>query len=178
LLELFLALIDRMLALAKTRSESKDKWLEVITALHSELIQIHSNYLSFFEQARLDLARGTSVREVLERLKERRLELEAARRSLRAVGKELAVAKAGSAFHRVYFFAKLSEYLSAAADGPVHSSAALNVVDRMETALSLGHEEKVLADDFQHILAETLSLLRTRFDDVASAYGSVKAQSL
>ena len=178
MLELFLALIDRVLALAKTRSESKDKWLDVITALHSELIQVHSNYLSFFERARLDLANGTSVREVLDRIRERRLELEAVRHSLRAVSKELVAATAGGAGYRIYFFIKLSEYLSAAADGPRYSSVASSVVERMETALSQGYDEKVLADDFQHILADTLLLLRTRFDEVASGYGSVKAHSL
>ncbi len=176
MLELFLALIDRVLALAKTRSESNDKWLALITSLHAELIQVHSNYLAFLEHARLDLESGAPVMAVIGTLSERRLEMEAARTSLRAVTNQLAETTRDGPDSRNDFFMQLRGYFDFAARGTVSSSAATSLIEQMQEMAMISPRR--VSAEFQYLISRTLKDLRSRFDGVAAAYAAIQAKAM
>jgi len=178
MLDLFLTLVDRLLDLAKTREKGRDKWVALITSLHKELITIHSDYLAFFERAKADLSAGTPVREVLNRLIERRLPNEAARRTLRATFYELQSAHFEQENQFMNYVSTVHEYMSLAGTGATCSSAATSIIDEVERRLEWGDSEADVSATFSELLTETLRGLRGRFDDVTKEYGKVQAESV
>jgi len=178
LLELFLALIDRVIALAKTRSEDRERWLAVITPLHQQLITVHADYLSFFTQARTDLRNGVAVRAVLDSLIERRLRLEPLRHSLRAMESVRAQDSSEWSKGRTWFFMALGQYLRSADEGSGAGSVASPLINVVERMLRRGLSEPELRRDFELMLSETLETLRTRFDSVAVAYATLQKEAL
>ena len=141
-------------------------------------MEIHSDYLSFFTQAQTDLRRGFPIREVLDGLIERRLRLEPARRSLRAMAGEFRQPSAGWPREWEWFFQALGRYVEAAADLSMPGTISESVIDLIERALRSGELEETVRADFQIMLAEALDVLRERFSSVASTHAMVHKQVL
>jgi hypothetical protein len=170
-------LIDRLLALAKAREENRDKWLELMKSLYQELVGIHTDYLSFLTRAQTDLRRGLPIREVLDVLIERRLRLEPARRSLRAIAAEFGQPAVGWPRERTWFFQALGRYVDTAANVSMPGTISESVIDLIERALRSGELEETVRADFQTMLQEALDVLRERFAGVAGTHAMVHKQA-
>ena len=179
MLDLFLALVDRLLDLAKSRSANREKWVATITSLHKELTAVHSDYLVFLENARRGVEAGTPVRDVLRTLAERRLQYEAARGTLRATVAELREHTLGQQNHFTDYLLSVDAYMRAAGSSKLPlGSATAGIIQDVEMQVQMNRPESEIRESLEEQLDRTLDWLRSRFANAAEEYGEVQASAL
>jgi hypothetical protein len=173
MIELFLTLVDRAVGLARERQGHKDKLLATIDGLHRELMAVHVDYLQFLEKAKAELDAGQRSDDVLQRFGERRVSMEAARRSLKQLSSELAARRSGDGHA---FFEALGDYFDGVSGGPLSPSLSPAIMATMRGQRLLGISEEQMGVVFAKIIENNLRLLREKFEAVATEYAKEKAK--
>ncbi len=183
MIDTLLQLLDRVIQLSKYRkSKVRTVFHELVQPLFEELLIVHANYIEMFEEATACLEdylgpnSEQTVREVIDRLKQRRIEYEPVRTKLDAMaGAFFSASSELEQFGTALFYYFPKGYLSY---NVRHHSTTFRVIEQLELLISKQKEEPLrLCMEALEIVDVALMAKREQWARVCEQYAKLKILS-
>lgn len=164
MIELSLKLIDRLIDLARTRADSRQKKFVIMDKLYKDLATVHADYLEVFQAAQAELRQGVPPSTVARHLDDQRRKLWPLRDALKAMAE---VFEADDAFHSGRpFFSAINAYLPTSGTSLTVLVGAFDPPDR-----------PALPERALRILNDTTSEISVRWKVVSTEYAKAWSDS-